>query len=94
MEDDDAHESDGEAVVSDEVEAPPEESEALEADAETDFDAALETDEVSSEAIVQADTAPEETTTESPQTANDQSEEDSVVDAGGAVAPEEKAEEG
>ena len=98
VEEDDAHESDGEAVVSDEVEAPPEEPEALEADAEpeaeTDFDAALETDEVSSEAIVQADTAPEETTTESPQNANDESEEDSVVDAGGAVAPEEKAEEG
>ena len=93
-EEDDAHESEDEAVVSDEVEAPPEEPEALQAEPDADVAAAPETAEVSSEAIVQADTAPEETTTESPQNANDESEEDSVVDAGGAVAPEEKAEEG
>ena len=41
--------------------------------------------------IGQDDSAPDETTAEAPQ---DESEDASVVDAGGAVAPEEKPEEG
>ena len=78
-----------EAVVSDDLEAPPEEAEV--SDPEPEADAAPEAEEVSPEVIGQDDSAPDETTAEA---AQDESEDASVVDAGGAVAPEEKPEEG
>ena len=78
-----------ETVVSDDVEASPEEAEV--SDPEPEADAEPEAEEVSSEVIAQDDSAPDETTAEAPQ---DESEDASVVDAGGAVAPEEKPEEG
>ena len=78
-----------EAVVSDDLEAPPEEAEV--SDPEPEADAEPEAEEVSPEVIAQDDSAPAETTAEAPQ---DESEDASVVDAGGAVAPEEKPEEG
>ena len=87
IEEDDAHRASDEAVVSDAVEAPPEEAEVSDPEA----DAEPEAEEVSSEVIAQDDSAPDETTAEAPQ---DESEDASVVDAGGAVAPEEKPEEG
>jgi len=78
-----------EAVVSDDLEAPPEEAEV--SDPEPEADAEPEAEEVSPEVIAQDDSAPDETTAEA---AQDESEDASVVDAGGAVAPEEKPEEG
>ena len=81
--------AESEAVVSDDLEAPPEEAEV--SDPEPEADAAPEAEEVSPEVIGQDDSAPDETTAEA---AQDESEEASVVDAGGAVAPEEKPEEG
>ena len=84
-----AHAASAEAVVSDDVEASPEEAEV--SDPEPEADAEPEAEEVSSEVIAQDDSAPDETTAEAPQ---DESEDASVVDAGGAVAPEEKPEKG
>ena len=78
-----------EAVVSDDLEAPPEEAEV--SDPEPEADAEPEAEEVSPEVIGQDDSAPDETTAEA---AQDESEDASVVDAVGAVAPEEKPEEG
>ena len=78
-----------EAVVSDDVEASPEEAEV--SDPEPEADAEPEAEEVSSEVIAHDDSAPDETTAEAPE---EESEDASVVDAGGAVAPEEKPEEG
>ena len=89
VEGDDAQAASGEAVVSDDLEAPPEEAQV--SDPEPEADAAPEAEEVSPEVIAQDDSAPDETTAEA---AQDESEEASVVDAGGAVAPEEKPEEG
>jgi len=89
VEGDDAHAASGEAVVSDDLEAPPEEAQV--SDPEPEADAAPEAEEVSPEVIAQDDSDPDETKAEA---AQDESEEASVVDAGGAVAPEEKPEEG
>ena len=89
VEENEAHAASAEAVVSDDVEASPEEAEV--SDPEPEADAEPEAKEVSSEVIAQDDSAPDETTAEAPQ---DESEDASVVDAGGAVAPEEKPEEG
>lgn len=89
VEEDDAQAASGEAVVSDDLEAPPEEAQV--SDPEPEADAAPEAEEVSPEVIAQDDSASDETKAEAPQ---DESEEASVVDAGGAVAPEEKPEEG
>ena len=89
VEGDDAQAASGEAVVSDDLEAPPEEAQV--SDPEPEADAAPEAEEVSPEVIAQDDSDPDETTAEA---AQDESEEASVVDAGGAVAPEEKPEEG
>jgi len=80
-----------EAVVSDDLEAPPEEAEVSDPEPEAEVDAEPEAEEVSPEVIAQDDSAPDETKAEA---AQDESEEASVVDAGGAVAPEEKPEEG
>ena len=95
-----AHESSAEAVVSADVEVPQEEAE--DSDTELEADAKPEAEEVGPEAVIHEETGPEETTAEAPQDdqdaeeapAKDDSEEASVVDAGGAVAPEEKPEEG
>ena len=89
VEENEAHAASAEAVVSDDVEASPEEAEV--SDPEPEADAEPESEEVSPEVIAQDDSAPDETTAEAPQ---DESEDASVVDAGGAVAPEEKPEEG
>ena len=89
VEENEAHAAIAEAVVSDDVEASPEEAEVSAPEPEADTEP--EAEEVSSEVIAQDDSAPDETTAEAPQ---DESEDASVVDAGGAVAPEEKPEEG
>ena len=89
VEEDDAHPASAEAVVADDLEASPEQAEV--SDPEPEADAAQEAEEVSPEVIAQDDSAPAETTAEA---AQDESEDASVVDAGGAVAPEEKPEEG
>jgi hypothetical protein len=78
--------ADAEAVVSEDVEVPQEVVEAADAEPET-------------EEVAHDETGPEETTAEAPQDteedpAKQDSEDASVVDARGAVTPEEKPEEG
>ena len=78
--------ADAEAVVSEDVEVPQEVVEAADVEPET-------------EEVAHDETGPEETTAEAPQDTEEDpakqgSDDASVVDAGGAVTPEEKPEEG
>ena len=99
-----AHEANAEAVASGDVDVPQEEASSADADVGPEREAEAEPEE---EAVVQeepgsGETDLEETTAEAPQddqdaeedSAKQDSEDASVVDAGGAVAPEEKPEEG
>jgi len=92
-----AHEANAEALDSEDVDVP--QAEASDADAEREADAEPEEEAVVHEEPCSEETGPEETTAEAPQDteedpAKQDSEDASVVDAGGAVAPEEKPEEG
>ncbi|MGA0997036.1 MAG: low-complexity tail membrane protein, partial [Vulcanococcus sp.] len=88
---DEGHEANAEALASEDVDVP--QAEASGTDAEPEEEAVVHEEPCSEE------TGPEETTAEAPQDteedpAKQDSEDASVVDAGGAVAPEEKPEEG
>ena len=94
---DETHEANAEALASEDVDVP--QAEASDADAEREADAEPEEEAVVHEEPCSEETGPEETTAEAPQDteedpAKQDSEDASVVDAGGAVAPEEKPEEG
>lgn len=94
---DEDHEANAEALASEDVDVP--QAEASDADAEREADAEPEEEAVVHEEPCSEETGPEETTAEAPQDteedpAKQDSEDASVVDAGGAVAPEEKPEEG